>query len=57
MRYGKYHRLSGPAIILENGARYWWVNNKWYSKTKHNRLVLFFILEPLRIDLVPKEDD
>ena len=53
---GLLHRLDGPAIEWGFGFREWWVSNKRYSKSKHNRLYLFSILEPRRIDLGPTED-
>jgi hypothetical protein len=53
----KRHRLNGHAIDWADGGKEWHMNNKWYSKSCHNRLYLFSILEPRRIDLVPKEGD
>jgi len=52
----KIHRLDGPAIIWTNGENYWCLNDKLYSRTNHNRLVLFFILEPRRIGINPMEE-
>jgi len=49
----KIHRLDGPAIVYSNGYNEWWINHKGYLKPKHNRLALFFTLEPSRIDLRP----
>jgi len=54
---GKRHRLNGPAIIHHDGTKHWYVNNGWSMKRRHNRLVLFFTLEPRRIDLNPMEND
>jgi len=47
------HRLDGPAIIWHNGGCMWRINNVPYIKTKHNKLVLFYMLEPQRIVLNP----
>jgi hypothetical protein len=56
---GKCHRLDGPAVVRPNGAFEWKVawclSNKHYLKPNHNRLCLFFILEPRRINLLPSE--
>jgi hypothetical protein len=58
----KLHRLDGPAIQYNNKGKYWWETNEWrlndifYYKTQHNRMVLFFILEPRKIDLSPTEN-
>ena len=55
---GKRHRLDGPAAIWQNGEmNLWWINDNVYLKSCHNRLYLFSILEPQRIDLSPTEDD
>jgi hypothetical protein len=32
-KYGFYHNESGPAIILRNGAKYWYVNNKLHNES------------------------
>jgi len=53
---GRYHRLDGPAIIWTIGLREWFIDGFEYTKSKHNRLVLFFTLEPMRIDLSSTED-
>ena len=53
---GKRHRLDGPAILLANGTKYWYLNSRRCSKSGHAKLVLFFILEPQRIDLNSTED-
>jgi hypothetical protein len=53
--YGKHHRLDGPSCVWRDGHNYWHINNRLYTKTEHNRLVLFSILEPQRIDLNPTE--
>jgi len=54
---GLLHRLNGPAIDWGNENKYWYLKGVFYSKTKHNRLVLFHFLEPRRIDINPTEDD
>lgn len=54
--HGCIHRLDGPAIIWSSRIRQWYIYNTRYSKSKHNRLVLFYVLEPRRIDLSPTED-
>ena len=54
---GLLHRLNGPAIDYGNENKYWYLKGVFYSKTKHNRLVLFHFLEPRRIDINPTEDD
>ena len=46
---GKIHRLNGPAIFWANKDKQWYINGIEYKKFKHNRLVLFFTLEPQRI--------
>jgi hypothetical protein len=51
----KIHRLDGPAIVHSDGYKEWRVNGKEYSKCCHNRLVLFLVLEPRRIDINPTE--
>ena len=53
----KIHRLDGPAIIWANGEKDWYYNDKLCLKSEHNRLVLFFVLEPRRIALNPIEED
>ena len=50
---GKAHRLVGPA---NTWVEDWCINGQSYSKSCHNRLVLFSVLEPSRIDLNPTED-
>ena len=46
------HRLDGPAV--ERGSnRGWYLFNKGYFKTEHNKLVLFLLLEPKRIEMNP----
>ena len=55
---GKLHRLDGPAVEYSKHFKRhkaWWVKGKEYLKSCHNRLVLFFILEPQRIDINPTE--
>jgi len=47
----KFHRIYGPAIIAPYRVR-WYINGTNYTKSKHNRLVLFYTLEPQRIDLI-----
>jgi hypothetical protein len=58
---GKSHHLDGPAAIWTNENKYknkvWYIKNKGYEKSQHNRLVLFFVLEPRRINLNPTEDE
>ena len=60
---GCCHRLDGPAVIAwgkwgkEEWWIEWWINKCVYPKSEHNRLVLFSVLEPLRLDLIPTEDD
>jgi hypothetical protein len=49
--------LDGPAIVHSDGYKEWRVNGKEYSKCCHNRLYLFFILEPQRININPIEDE
>jgi len=44
---GQYHRLDGPAIIDRRGCR-WYLYNCQVSKTTHNKMVLFYLLEPQR---------
>jgi hypothetical protein len=50
---GKLHRLYGPAVKYSNAnvSDEWFLKNESYTKSEHNRLCLFFILEPRRIDL------
>jgi len=49
---GKRHRLNGPAIsLIEHNE--WWIYGSNYSKSEHNRFVLFSILEPRRFHLIP----
>jgi len=53
----EYHRLDGPAIIWHSKqSNCWMIKNKIYTKSNHNKFVLFFVLEPRRIDLNPTED-
>lgn len=56
--YGKKHRIFGPSFVDEGGSEYteWNINDENYSKTEHNRLVLFFILEPRKITLIPVKE-
>jgi hypothetical protein len=53
---GKTHRVDGPALIYVEGIRQWYINGEPMFKVKHNRLILFSILEPKRMDLNPTED-
>jgi hypothetical protein len=53
---GKRHRLDGPAILVANGRREWCIRGIYYTKSEHNKLVLFSILESQRFDLSPTED-
>ena len=53
---GKLHKTDGPAIVWGVGYKEWWINNVKYSKSCHNKLVLFSILESQRFDLSPTED-
>ena len=61
-KHGMLHRLDGPAIYLKNRNKVrresneWCINGYVYSKPKHNRLVLFSIVEPRRVNLSPTED-
>jgi hypothetical protein len=50
---GKCHRLDGPSCIWANGETSWYINETWYMKSCHNRLVLFSVLESQRFDLNP----
>jgi hypothetical protein len=59
---GKLHRLDGPALMpgiwrmfneFDGRSPEWRIIGRMYRKTEHNRLVLFFTLEPRRIDLNP----
>jgi hypothetical protein len=52
---GRKHRLDGPAMIWSSRIRQWYIYNTRYSKSKHNRLALFLVLEPRRIDINPTE--
>jgi hypothetical protein len=54
---GKHHRLNGPASISSAGTKTWWISDVEYSKSQHNRVYLFSILEPRRINLSPTEND
>jgi len=51
---GMRHRLDGPAVIYPESSKRWWIKHKRYSKKEHGRLVLFFALEPRRIDINPR---
>jgi len=53
---GKSHRLYGPATVYIHGRKYWQLKDKMYTKSEHNILVLFFTLEPRRINLNPMEE-
>jgi hypothetical protein len=44
---GRRHRLDGPAF----GSNSWYIKGMFYSKSCHNRLYLFSVLEPRRIDI------
>ena len=50
------HRIDGPAYEWKLGVKEWWIYDVEYSKPSHNRLVLFCILEPQKIDLRPVEE-
>jgi hypothetical protein len=54
---GKLHRLDGPAIVREDGVVVWAICGEEYRKLEHNRLALFFMLEPQRFVLKSTEDD
>jgi len=51
---GKRHRLDGPAAEWFTENKIWYLKSKIYIKHYHNILVLFYILEPRRIDLNPE---
>jgi hypothetical protein len=53
---GKCHRLNGPANVWADGDKEWCLNDQTYSKSCHNRLVLFYVLEPRKIILGTKEN-
>ena len=53
---GKAHRLDGPAGITKRNLFWWYINSNHYTKSGHNRIILFSILEPQRIDLNPIEE-
>jgi hypothetical protein len=53
---GKRHRLAGPAVKYFGRYEEWFINDQFYSNSNHNRLYLFSILEPQRIDLNSTED-
>ena len=56
--YGQCHRLNGPAVeYAYRGGKEWYLKNKMYSKSCHNRLHLFSVLEPRRIDLNPTDEE
>ena len=52
---GLWHRLAGPAIEYIIGHKDWCIKNYSYSKSCHNRLYLFSVLEPRIIDINPTE--
>jgi hypothetical protein len=52
---GFWHRLDGPAINFSD-YKEWYIKGNCYLRYEHNRLVLFSILEPKRMDLNPTED-
>jgi len=56
-KYGKVHRLDGPAITRPDGFEEWRISSYIYSKSCHNRLYLFSILEPQINNVNPMEDD
>jgi len=51
---GLCHRIDGPAA-KRDGFLYWFLKDKFYKKSNHNRLALFSILEPRRIDINPSD--
>jgi len=53
---GRHHRLNGPAVIWGNGSKQWCLKGRLYSKTCHNKICLFSILEPRRFDISPLEE-
>jgi hypothetical protein len=53
----KYHRLDGPAVEWTTGERNWYLMDRFCKKSVHNRLVLFYVLEPRRIYINPTEED
>jgi hypothetical protein len=59
---GKRHRLDGPAVIWQSTEpsylfnKEWWINGNVYRKPLHNKLTLFYMLEPQRIVLRPTEE-
>ena len=50
---GRRHRLDGPAF----GSNSWYIKGMFYSKSCHNRLYLFSVLEPRRIDINSTEEN
>ena len=47
----KFHRLDGPAVEWGTGEKFWYLKDKYFTKSGHNRMALFFTLEPRRIVL------
>ena len=55
--YGRKHRLIGPAIVYAISDVEWYINNTYYTKSCHNRLVLFSMLEKQRVCLEVEKQD
>ena len=37
--HGKLHRTDGPAVIHEDGAKEWWLNDVRYSEQEYYALL------------------
>jgi hypothetical protein len=43
---GRLHRIDGPAGVWSDGDKFWFLKGRRYTKSCHNRLCLFSVLEP-----------
>jgi hypothetical protein len=44
---GNLHRIDGPAVILSNGTKYWFINGKQLSENEFNQYILKHNLEKI----------
>ena len=46
---GKHHRINGPAVELDDGTKYWFLDNRQYTKKTYYK-------ELLKRKLISKKD-
>lgn len=50
-KYGKLHRINGPAAVWEFGLKEWWIDGVEYTEEKHNKTVKEALSQPKDVGL------